>query len=106
MITIQSALRSLNVTGKYKGFRYTGTALKLILEDEDWLTNLSRKLYPHIADQYQCTPKSVEDDIRYVSHKVWKVHQTVLEKISKRTWYKAPSNIEFLTMIYNYIKRS
>ena len=106
MITIQSALRSLTVTGKYRGYRYTAIALHLILKDEDWLFDLKGKLYPQIADLCHCSVASVTSDISYYSKKVWACNAEKLKEWARIPLYKAPSNGEFLTIIYNYIKRS
>ncbi len=106
MITIQSVFRSLNVTGKYKGFRCAAFALKLILEDEDWLANLKGKLYPRVADEFQCSPDSVESAIRYIAKKAWTLNGDELKKLAKIDLSKAPPNKEFLTILYNYIQRS
>lgn len=107
MITIQSALRSLNVTGTLAGFRYTAAALSLILKDEDWLSNLNKKLYPYLAGQFGCSIVSVSSAISYLISKVWELDQEKkLEEMAGFPLYKAPSNQQFLTILYNYIIRS
>lgn len=91
-------LHSLAITGNYHGYSLTVTAIKLVLEDSSLLYNVTKRLYPQVADLCGCKTECVERNIRTVILHAWKVRRDRLNEIAGYTLSAPPSVTEFLDM--------
>lgn len=48
-----------------KGFDYLATAIMLLKEDREYKLNITKKLYPKIAELFNDTPNKVERAMRH-----------------------------------------
>ena len=62
---IEDMLKELGVNGANLGWGYLKTAIELCMEDEQRLHNITRSLYPAIAEAHGTTPARVERSIRH-----------------------------------------
>ena len=58
-------LKQVGVQQNLSGYRYIKHAVGLIIEDEDILNHITKKLYPAIAEKFNTKPACVERCIRH-----------------------------------------
>lgn len=59
-------LKSIGISGRYKGFYYLKDAVFLVLEDEHCLCNIQKEIYRPISDMYHVSAPSTARAIRTV----------------------------------------
>ncbi|GLG90387.1 sporulation initiation factor Spo0A C-terminal domain-containing protein [Sellimonas catena] len=59
-------LKSIGISGRYKGFYYLKEAVFLVLEDEHCLCNIQKEIYRPIAEMYHVSVPSIARAIRTV----------------------------------------
>ena len=106
MIIVQDILEELGVTRVYKGYSHTEYALELVLEDEDRLEAVTKKVYQETARHFQCHWTAVERNIRTVIQRVWRINPTLLQKMARYPLTEAPTTRDFLSIITAYIQRT
>jgi hypothetical protein len=103
--TIYQLLHYLSITGNYRGFKQTVVALKLILENEDWLLNIG-ELCREVARILGCPECTVERNIRTVINRVWRNCPKRLIEIAGFHMYAPPNVSEFLAILSNHVRRT
>ena len=68
---IYFALIEVGIARRLDGFDYLKEAIMLCLEDVDYQNNLSKRLYPAIARQYNTSATCVERSIRHAVETAW-----------------------------------
>lgn len=101
---VESVLRKLGITARYKGHEYIQWAFQLIEHDEEMLTGITILLYPKIAKALHVPVHNVEYNIRTAVMKSWKMNKPLLEEICGYKLYKPPSNAEFLEALLYYVR--
>lgn len=103
---IQYLIRSLGIGGNYQGYRYVVYAVRLCLEDEDYLLSVSKLLYPEIARTFRTTSCSVERNLRTVVNVCWeRGNRDLLEQISLYPLLSRPTTGEFLDILTEHLKK-
>ena len=106
MDEVQHLIRSLGIGATYRGYRYILLAVKLCLEDEDYLLGISKLLYPQIAHICQASVSSVERDLRTVITVCWeRGNRALLNEISLYPLLSKPTTGEFLDIIVNHLRQ-
>ena len=103
--TIYQLLHYLSITGNYRGFKQTVVAIKLILEDEDWLLRIT-DLCDKVSDILGAPYGTVERNIRTVINRVWKNCPKRLIEIAGYHMYAPPNVSEFLDILANHVRRT
>lgn len=103
MKTTTDILRRCKITAKYKGYYYLPTAVKILREHYDEQIQITKDIYPMIAEQYDTTYLCVEHDIRTVIERCWKNNKEFVESIIGYKSYKCPTNMEFIDCVVYYI---
>ena len=101
-IVISDILHHIGIPVKVKGYRYLREAILLAVENPEIINNVTKILYPAIAEKYNSDPKSVERDMRYAIKQAWdkgnvvafKSHFSLAVKNPKK-----PTNSEFIGRI-------
>lgn len=98
-------LRSLGVSGRLVGFKYTIFIVERILDyadDSYWLTKC---IYPEAARHFNVSSASIERAVRTVVGNCW-AHENhdVLNYISGMTLTKRPTNSEFLDAVSAFLR--
>lgn len=101
---VESVLRKLGITARYKGHEYIQSAYRLIEKDEELLTGVTILLYPEISKMMRVPVHKVEYNIRTAVMKSWKMNRGFLEEICGYKLYKAPTNAEFLDSLLYYVR--
>lgn len=101
---VDSVLRKLGITARYKGHEYIQLAYSLIEHEEEMLTGITILLYPKIAEELDVPVHNVEYNIRTAVMKSWRINRPLLEDICGYKLYKPPSNAEFLDALLYYVR--
>ena len=105
---IEQLLLNAGMPTHIKGFRFTVTAIRLILEDPEMMDGITKWLYPEIARIHDSTPCRVERAIRHGIEVAWSRGDiNVLYDYFRNTVdgnRGKPTNSEFLTRMA-YITR-
>lgn len=97
---ITHLLLNMGIPQHIKGYRFTVTAIELILQDPNMLDGITKRLYPEIAKLHGSTPGRVERAIRHGIEVAWErgdrdVHYTYFRNTIDVERAK-PTNSEFL----------
>lgn len=102
--TVKEILRSLSVTGNYRGHLYTVIACELIFDDETKLYNVTRDIYEEVAIICSCKVHNIERNIRTIIYRIWRKQRARLNEIAGHTLSEPPSVSEFLAIITSYAR--
>ena len=100
-------LLKLGVKPVYKGCLYIISGISYIHSQDKYIIPDSEMIHNHIANKFQLAPVAIENSIRNVIQNIWtkKANPDLRHKIfGKHNFIKRPCNIEFLMLIYNYMK--
>ena len=101
---LRDILRSLSVTGNYRGYSNVLIACELILEDEERLHNIMKDVYASVAKACHCEIYSVERNIRTVIFLAWRNQRKRLCEIAGYNLSSPPTVSEFLSILTSYVK--
>lgn len=99
MIKIFKLLRRLGITSKYKGYLYLAEAIQIVLDHPKDVCQVTRDIYPVLAERYNTEPESVEHGIRKAAEICWRTHRTTLCEIAEMELEKRPSNSELIDLL-------
>nr|WP_294466666.1 sporulation initiation factor Spo0A C-terminal domain-containing protein [uncultured Sellimonas sp.] len=105
MQLIYETLRSLGLTSKYQGYQQLAEAVKIVLDNDNVMLNVTKNIYPEAAYRMNTTPQSIERNIRTAIEVCWR--QSGPESFSKIAGCRItqiPTNAEFIDMLAFYIK--
>lgn len=106
---IQKLLMQIGIPANMLGFSYIVTALEIIAINPDYLNNITKGLYPDVAEKCSSTPARVERNIRHAIETCFlKGNLENIERIFHTSSYSssnkgAPTNSKFLADIYYYM---
>lgn len=72
--TIEDLLRDLGAPCNLVGYERAKYAIKLVISDDDYLRNISKRLYPDVAKKFNTTPSRTERAIRHLIETAWLRH--------------------------------
>ena len=106
-LEISNILHTLGIPVHLKGYQYLKTAISLVTDDITYLEQVTKGLYPKIADEYGIEPSKIERSIRSVLEIAWsrinsRYASNVLGYNVMPT--KRPSNAEFIAMIADKVR--
>lgn len=105
---ITRILVSFGISPRMKGYHYIRSALINEFFDRSCLKNITKELYPKIANEYGTSPQNVERDIRYAIDTAWKNRNSIsydfisLDKINSLE--SKPTNFEFIAFISDILR--
>lgn len=98
-------LHLLGASRDYMGTKFLEVILKLALENEENLTNISKLLYAECAKICNTSVYCIERDVRTVVKLIWnRGNRVLLEEIAGRRLEKCPSNGEFICSMTDYLR--
>ena len=68
---IAYALRQMGVHQDLKGYRYLRVAIGAVVDHPELIDNITKKLYPYVANECGTTPLRVERAIRHAIETSW-----------------------------------
>lgn len=107
MDRIQQLIHSLGISSTYYGYRYLYYAVRLVMENEDYLLAITKLLYPTIAEKYHTNRYGVERNIRTIVNVCWeRGNRDLLQTMAAYPLTDKPTTGEFIDIICTYCKQS
>ncbi|MBR6801360.1 MAG: sporulation transcription factor Spo0A [Eubacteriaceae bacterium] len=107
-LLVSEVLREIGIPAHIKGHTYLRDAIKMVVEDISFLGQVTKVLYPQIAEKYDTTPSRVERAIRHSIEVAWTRGR--MDELDNLFGYSVdysrgkPTNSEFIAMIADRIR--
>ena len=105
---VTNVIHEVGVPAHIKGYRYLREAIMMVVNDIDIINQITKQLYPDIANKYHTTPSRVERAIRHAIEVAWgRGEAQTVESIFGYTVSAAkgkPTNSEFIAMIADKLR--
>lgn len=96
-------LIELGIPANTHGYHYCRCAIIMVIKDAKFLKNITKKLYPQIANIYDTTSSCVERAIRYSVEVAWeRGNPNLIKRFFKDD--NKPTNSEFIVFIAEQVK--
>lgn len=105
---ITRLLLAVGVPAQLNGYQYLREAILMTVQDVEYISSVTKKLYPMLAEQFNATPGSVERSIRHAIETSWS--RGSVEKIDDIFGYTVddckgkPTNSEFIAMLADHVR--
>lgn len=96
-------LRRLGVTENYKGFQYAAYAIALSAVDRNRLIQVTKQLYPDVAERFATNWSAVERNLRTVIAVAWKQNPSLLVHLSQSPLPGKPPCAQFLSLLSRHL---
>ena len=105
---VTNVIHEVGVPAHIKGYQYLREAIMMVIADIEVINQITKQLYPNIANKFRTTPSRVERAIRHAIEVAWGrgTNETV-ENIFGYTVSAAkgkPTNSEFIAMIADKLR--
>lgn len=100
---IMDIFLSIGISAHLQGYHYLRESIKLIMEHPDYISSITKIMYPKIADKFETTPCRVERAIRhalevsYNKGKMIRLNDVLGLRVLNRD--ERPTNSEFVALI-------
>ncbi len=105
---VTNIIHEVGVPAHIKGYQYLREAIIMVVNNIEVINQITKQLYPDIAQKYGTTPSRVERAIRHAIEVAWGRGQTeTVESIFGYTVSAAkgkPTNSEFIAMIADKLR--
>ena len=105
---VTNVIHEVGVPAHIKGYQYLREAIMMVVDDIEVINQITKTLYPRIADKYRTTPSRVERAIRHAIEVAWgRGQQEAVENIFGYTISAQkgkPTNSEFIAMIADKLR--
>lgn len=105
---VTNVIHEIGVLAHIKGYQYLREAIMMVINDIDVINQITKQLYPDIAEKYHTTPSRVERAIRHAIEVAWtRGKNEAVENIFGYTVSAAkgkPTNSEFIAMIADKLR--
>lgn len=105
---ITNIIQAIGIPAHIKGYSYLREGIGMVIENMEYLSAITKELYPDIADRFQTTPSRVERAIRHSIEVAW--NRGNFEEIDKyfgqsiNGMREKPTNGEFIAVIADKIR--
>uniref|UniRef100_UPI0038CDA961 sporulation transcription factor Spo0A n=1 Tax=Tepidibacter thalassicus TaxID=214905 RepID=UPI0038CDA961 len=105
---ITNIIHEIGVPAHIKGYLYLREAIKMVIENVELLSAVTKELYPNIAKQFNTTPSRVERAIRHAIEVAWS--RGKVDTINQLFGYTVhntkgkPTNSEFIAMVADKLR--
>ena len=105
---VTNIIHEVGVPAHIKGYQYLREAIMMVVNDIDVINQITKSLYPQIAQRFETTPSRVERAIRHAIEVAWgRGEPGIMENIFGYTISAAkgkPTNSEFIAMIADKLR--
>lgn len=105
---VTNVIHEVGVPAHIKGYQYLREAIMMVINDIDVINQITKQLYPDIANKFKTTPSRVERAIRHAIEVAWgRGQQEIVENIFGYTVSATkgkPTNSEFIAMIADKLR--
>ncbi|WP_066072335.1 sporulation transcription factor Spo0A [Alkalithermobacter thermoalcaliphilus] len=105
---ITNIIHEIGVPAHIKGYLYLREAIKMVIDNVELLSAVTKELYPSIAKQFNTTPSRVERAIRHAIEVAWS--RGKVDTINQLFGYTVhntkgkPTNSEFIAMVSDKLR--
>ncbi len=105
---ITKIIQEIGVPAHIKGYLYLREAIRIVIDDMDYLGAVTKELYPAVATKFNTTPSRVERAIRHAIEVAW--NRGKIDTIDKIFGYTVnnnkgkPTNSEFIALIADKLR--
>ena len=107
-LLVTEILREIGVPAHIKGYTYMREAIKIVVSRPEFLGQITKELYPRVAQKFSTTPSRVERAIRHAIEVAWSRGRVdEIDDIFGYTIDNAkgkPTNSEFIAMIADRVR--
>lgn len=96
-------IRQFRITSKYKGYPLIVDAIEMYIKKTGQNIQITKDIYPVLAQKYDMSYSSVERDIRTIVETCWYNDRNTIEDILGYKTNRCPSNSVFLDSLAYYI---
>lgn len=100
---ICKTIRQFRISSKYKGYPIIVDAIEMYIVNNGKTVQITKDIYPILAQKYNMSLSSVERDIRTIVEVCWQNDKCSVEEILGYKTNKCPSNSIFLDAISYHI---
>lgn len=105
---VTNVIHEIGVPAHIKGYQYLREAIMMVINNIDVINQITKQLYPEIAEKYHTTPSRVERAIRHAIEVAWtRGKNEAVESIFGYTISASkgkPTNSEFIAMIADKLR--
>ena len=105
---VTNVIHEVGVPAHIKGYQYLREAIMMVVNDIDIINQITKQLYPDIAEKFKTTPSRVERAIRHAIEVAWsRGKNDEVENIFGYTISASkgkPTNSEFIAMIADKLR--
>jgi two-component system response regulator (stage 0 sporulation protein A) len=105
---VTKIIRELGIPAHIKGYKFLRDAIIMAENDIDFISSITKLVYPDIAKRYNTTATRVESAIRHAIEVAWeKGESETFNRIfgyNVNTTMKRPSNTEFIATLIDTLK--
>lgn len=105
---VTNLIHEVGVPAHIKGYQYLREAIMMVVKDIEVINQITKSLYPQIAQKFSTTPSRVERAIRHAIEVAWgRGQQEAVESIFGYTISASkgkPTNSEFIAMIADKLR--
>ena len=105
---ITNIIHEIGVPAHIKGYLYLREAIKMVIDNVELLSAVTKELYPNIAKEFNTTPSRVERAIRHAIEVAWS--RGKVDTINQLFGYTVhntkgkPTNSEFIAMVSDKLR--
>lgn len=110
LVKVSTLLKQIGVAVHIKGYGYLRDSILMCLDYPETIYEVTKKLYPGVAEKNNSTASKVERSIRHAIERLWNINNNsiLIEKIfgfsPENNTRKKPTNSEFIATIVEYLK--
>lgn len=98
-------LRMIGMRSNYSGYNYLAYAISLVLENPDYLRNITRTLYGTVGEKYGVTNLCVEAAIRTLITNYWNQNDTrILSSVLGYPLFDKPTAGELISILADFLR--
>ena len=105
---VTNIIHGVGVPAHIKGYQYLREAIMMVVKDIDVINQITKSLYPQIAQKFSTTPSRVERAIRHAIEVAWgRGEVDLMQNIFGYTVSAnkgKPTNSEFIAMIADKLR--
>lgn len=108
MVTVTDIIHQIGIPAHIKGYHYLRKAIVLSVNDQKMLENITKLLYPTVAEDFSTTSNRVERAIRHAIETAWNRGNT--DVLTDMFGYTVnankgkPTNSEFIALITDMLR--
>jgi two-component system response regulator (stage 0 sporulation protein A) len=105
---VTDILQKLKIPPHFKGYTYLRKAILLCVKEPGLINEVTKKLYPRIAEEYNSTPNRVERSMRFAIETAWSkgeieyLHELMGHVVDEKKG--KPTNVSFIAKISDKIR--